>query len=827
MTAESPPAGPFAGLRIVEIAHSVAGPYCTKLLADFGADVVKVEPPSGDTSRALGASPETSPLFLYCNTSKRSVVADLETEEGRELVARLLARADAVVTDRTPEDLGLTDLAQAHLGDPHALDHLLVTCITPYGLTGPRSQVPGGELTLGHGGGLFSMLPIRCRDTERAPVMLGGYQVSYQGALVAALATASILLQRRHDAPAGGLVDVSLQDVMVSLMAPMVAGVRYHESSWCRVPDRPPAMGRLQTKGGGYIILNAFDDHHFALFRELMGNPDWCAGDEWLDMTYRVHHLFEFATRVDEWALTQDRDDLYHRAAGVGIPCGPIYSADDVMSYAQYEARDYFVEVDHPGTGVLRYPGWPYRMGASRPTIGRHAPRLGEHEEEVRTELDKEGATRGSGGDRNRREPTAEDERDPAGRDGGANRSTLPLDGIRVLELTWVWAGPYAGVLLSMLGAEVIKVEGPKRLDLTRRSVLWPRHEEQPFSIGPEEGMAYNTMNLGKRSVTLDLTQEEGRELARRLAASCDVVYDNMRPGALGKLGLGPEDLLALKPELVVASSSGRGHGGPESEYLGYAMVHQAVGGGAYISGYPDDHPTHSGGDVDLLNAITLAFSVVAALHHRKQTGEGQFIDYSQCEGVTSLIGEVLLDAQLTGNVAERMGNAHPRVAPHSVYRTWGVDRWIALEVHTDDDFRTLCEVMEQPSLAEDPRFATNAARKEHEAALDQTIEAWTRERDRDFLARTLNGAGLVAAPVRDAKDLYADSHLRERGSFATVEHPQLGELVLPGAPFQLRGHDLTPRHAPLLGEHNDLVLGALGVSAAELEDLRSRGVIT
>ena len=799
--------GPFAGFRVIELAEDVAGPYCGKLLADLGADVIKVEPPVGDRSRratggdpAKTLDPEGSPLFLYCNTSKRGMVLDLGDDGDRETFAALLGDAAVLITDRQPS--------------VEAPDDLIVAAVTPYGLAGPRAAAPAGELTLTHGGGLVNQMPVRSRDVDRAPVTLGGHQAGYHAGLVAALAVASMLYGRRRGGD-GARVDVSIQDVMVSMVAPLLASARYHETTWSRVPDRPPAMGRLRTSDG-YVILNAFDDHHFVLFRELMGNPSWCAGDEWKDMAYRSHHLMEIAPQVDAWALEQRRDDLYHRAARLGIPVGPIHDAADVMAYEQYAARDYFTLVDHPSTGPKRYAGWPYRMGASKPRVSCPAPLLDEHAAEIRSELN--GNAAGA-----RTSITSSGDETAAAATGPA----LPLEGIRVAEFAWVWAGPYAGVLLSTLGAEVIKVEGPKRLDLTRRSVVWPRAEEAPLKIGPDAGMAFNTMNLNKRSLALDLSQPEGRELALRLASECDVIYDNMRPGAMVKLGLDYENLREANPELIVASSSGRGHGGPETEYLGYAMVHQGVAGGAYISGYPDDHPTHSGGDVDLMNAITLAFSIVAALHHRERSGEGQFIDYSQCEGVSSILGEVLLEYEMTGKIPERAGNAHRSSAPHSVYRCWGIDRWLAIEVHSDEEFGRLAATMGRSELAEDPLFATAATRKQNEAELDRIIGDWTRERDRDWLARELLGAGVAAAPSRDARDLYADSHLRARGSFATVEHPEWGDLELVGPPFRIGGRDLSPRRAPLLGEHTDAILGGLlGFSEEELADYRRRGVI-
>ena len=406
-------------------------------------------------------------------------------------------------------------------------------------------------------------------------------------------------------------------------------------------------------------------------------------------------------------------------------------------------------------------------------------------------------------------------------------RPSLPLHGVRVLEFCWVMAGPYGTMLLARLGAEVIKVEGHNRTDLLRRSVVWPLPEPAPQRVGLNQGMSFNSMNLNKKSVTLDLTKPEGVDLAKRLAAVSDVVVDNMRPGAMAKTGLDYETLRRVRHDLIVASSSSRGWGGPETDYLGYAFVHDGIGGRAYVTGYPDDHPTHGTADVDLMNATTLAFSIVAALHHRAQTGEGQFIDYSQCEGVSSLIGELLLGYEMNGEIPERMGNAHPACAPHGVYRCWGVDRWLAVEVHSDEEFAALTRVLHRPELARDPRFADAASRKANELELDRIIEAWTRERDRDWMVEELCAAGVTAAPSRDARDLWADRHLRARGAYETVLHPEMGEREFVAPPWKISDCDVPAEYAPLLGEHNEYVFrDLLGLGDAELADLREKGVV-
>jgi benzylsuccinate CoA-transferase BbsF subunit len=332
---------------------------------------------------------------------------------------------------------------------------------------------------------------------------------------------------------------------------------------------------------------------------------------------------------------------------------------------------------------------------------------------------------------------------------------------------------------------------------------------------------------MNKKSVTIDMGSPEGLDLAKKMVSTADIIFDNMRPGALAKLGLGYDSASNLKEDIIVASSSGRGSVGPESQYLGYAMIHHAIGGNAYITGYPDEHPCHTTGDVDIMNATMLAYAILAAVHHRDRTGEGQFIDYSQTEAVSSLIGEVLLGYEMTGVNPERVGNQHHQYAPHNVYKAWGVNRWIAIEVHDDDQFKSLADAMGQPDLASDPKFATCEARKQNEQELDGIVEAWTSKRDRDRTTRLLISAGVAAAPSRDSRDLYADRHLQERGAFVKVDHPDLGELELISTPWKLDGLQVDAVRAPFLGEHSDEVIkDIVGLDDAGMKALRDSGIV-
>jgi benzylsuccinate CoA-transferase BbsF subunit len=402
-----------------------------------------------------------------------------------------------------------------------------------------------------------------------------------------------------------------------------------------------------------------------------------------------------------------------------------------------------------------------------------------------------------------------------------------PLRGVRLLDFTWVWAGPYATMLLAQLGAEVIKIESRGRMDIMRRSIVWPLFEPAPLEIPPNQGANFGAINMNKLAVALNLDRPEGVALVKRLVAISDVVFENMRPGTMENMGLGYDQLRRVNPKLIMLSSSARGATGPESQYAGYATVHHAVGGASQITGYPDGPPSTTFGDVDLVNATAAAFAVIAALHHRAATGEGQFIDYSQCEGVSSLIGEVLLDYEMNGRSQGRRGNADELMAPHNVYPAWGVDRWVAIAVETDDEFAALTRVIGQPELAADPRFADAASRKRNEAELDEIISSWTRLRDRDFIANMLTQAGIAAAPSRDANDLFHDPHLQARGAFVEVDHPEVGPRRYVGPPWVMSDPGVEPRRAPLLGEHNDYVFRQiLGLSEEELTALERDGVV-
>lgn len=400
---------------------------------------------------------------------------------------------------------------------------------------------------------------------------------------------------------------------------------------------------------------------------------------------------------------------------------------------------------------------------------------------------------------------------------------TKLLEGVRILDFTWAWAGPYGTQLLAFMGAEVIKVESRRRLDHTRQRSLMGG----VIGGGPDDSPIFNDINLNKLSVTLNLSHPKGVALAKRLVRISDVVTQNMRPGVMEKLGLGYEDLKAIKPDIIMLSSSAVGGSGPERSYTGYAPTFAAMSGLAHISGHADGPPLPLSGSVDNRVATTSAFAVLAALYYRQRTGQGQHIDLSSTEAISALMGDILMDYVMNGRSQERMGNRDPIMAPHNCYPCRD-GRWVTIAVGSEEEWQALLRALGQPDWAADQRFADPYARWQNQDALDQLIAQWTSCYTPQEVTETLQRAGVAAMPVLDGPALAQDPHLRQRGFLVEVQHPTLGRKLVVAPPWHF---SQTPaqitRPAPLLGQHNDYVLKELlGLSDDEVAALVEEGAV-
>ncbi|MBI3954154.1 MAG: CoA transferase [Chloroflexi bacterium] len=397
-----------------------------------------------------------------------------------------------------------------------------------------------------------------------------------------------------------------------------------------------------------------------------------------------------------------------------------------------------------------------------------------------------------------------------------------PLAGYRVIDITYGWAGPICGALLADMGAEVIKIESNARLDTCR---FLP-----PFNgPGPNRGGQFNTYNRGKKSCTINLKAPPGIALARRLIASADVVVENFAPRVMPGLGLGYDVLRTLNPDLVMASLSGFGATGPYRDYVAFGLPLQAFLGLVHLTGYAGGPPVNVGTPIpDIVGGTTGALMIVAALRHRRRTGEGQFIDVSQCEAMGAFFAGPYLDYALNGREGQRRGNRDDAMAPHGVYRCADPEGWCAVAVAGDQEFAALCRVIGRPELVDDARFADQPSRWRHQDELEPIIEAWTRQRSKREVFLALQAAGVAAGPVHHIPDLLADPHLKQRGTFIQDSHPEIGPNPMLGPFWRLQS---TPgrveRPAPLLGEHNGYVFQELlGLAPEEQQRLEASQVL-
>ena len=393
----------------------------------------------------------------------------------------------------------------------------------------------------------------------------------------------------------------------------------------------------------------------------------------------------------------------------------------------------------------------------------------------------------------------------------------LPLEGIRVIDMTVVWAGPFGGALLGDLGAEVIKIDSTQRTDPNSRgqNVTIAQLRENGGNPAPDAkaynlSANFNSVGRNKLSVTMDLLRPEGREMFYRLATNSDVFIENNAPDVVHRLGISYDVLKQHNPGLIMASLPAFGTVGPYSHFRAYGANMEAVVGHTLLRLYPDTDATNATGVflADAAGGATGAFAVMAALYHRRKTGRGQFIDLSQAENVMHTLSQAVMDYSMNGRVQASYGNRHPYRAPQGVYRCAGDDAWLALSVGSDEEFSGLCGVLGRPALADDPRFAGLEARQANHDELDAIIEAWTIDRDHQDAFHTLQAAGVAASPVLNAAEVFADPHLKARDNWQQVTHPEAGTYWhlrspihhMSKTPLQIR------KHAALLGEDNEYV---------------------
>jgi len=808
---------PLSGIVVVDLSSGIPGGYCSKLLADGGAGVVKLEPPEGDSLRrwAIGrtlAPGEDGALWEFLGCSKQSVVVDPVSDEDLDAAERLIRSADLIVWSPGSRlaELPAWSPAEVSRRAPGAV----VAAITPFGLDGPWAGRPATDLTLqAWAGGIATR-----GSPDRAPVHCGGRPGEWLGGLFAAVGLLTAW-QRTVRTGVGEVLDVSLLEglVLTQSMYPVTTRTM-SEAVGLPVPDLwpgrsifIPAIERTSDGWVGFMVATATMWESFCV---MVGHPEWIEDERLYSYAGRATRRTELEEVIRGWTSQRTTGEVLETCSLLRVPAAPVGNGATVASFDHLVGRRFYVP--NPRSGVLQ-PDVPYTLGAGagrRPAEA--APRLGQHStDEPRPRPRPEGpATGGS--------------------------CPLPLEGIRVADFTAFWAGPIVGHHLAMFGADVIHVESPKRPDGIRSHTLRSVGDDRWWEWSP----MFHGPNSNKRGLTLDMDAERGRTLALGLIEQCDVMLENFSPRVMDHWGMGIDALRELRSDLIVVRMPAFGLSGPWRDRTGYAQNMEQVSGMAWMTGYADGPPIVPNGMCDPLSGTHAMLALLLALEHRRRTGEGMLVEVAMIGGALNVAAEQVLEHGAYGHLMVRDGNRHPSAAPQNLYRTADRDAtgrqdgWVAISVEDDDQWRALCRVVDDPPSPDpalaDPRLPVGARsavadRRAAHDEIDRWLGRWCAARSADEIVEAVWAAGVPAAKVVDPQLTDSLPQLRYRGFFEVVQHPLTGPTTLTGYPVRFSGgpQRLHRRPAPTLGEHTREILGELlGVGDAELDELERDQVI-
>jgi len=751
---------PLDGFRVVDLSTWIAGGYCSKLLADAGAEVTKVEPPSGDPLRrwsASGAAIEEGAdgaLFNFLHASTRT--ADLAS------LHDLLASAHAVVWSKGSE-LAPREILGAH-------PHLVVASITPFGLEGPWSEKAATEFTLQAWSG--AVVGLARGAPDRPPVFVAGQIGEWLTGVFAAIGT---LASARSGGTQGELVDVSMLEVLAMCLT--YYPVTFHDQLGRPMRKRrfvpTPGVGAARD---GLVGLGVGTGQQWLDFCAMVGHP------EWMDDPKLFLERTALAGTIDAWIAEQTVDDVLDLASAFRIPNAPIANGANVTSFQHFRERQTFTENARDGVVV---PGLPYRITSTPSADGaRPSPRT----------------------------------------------MSLPFEGLRVLDMTAYWAGPLVGHLLALLGAEVIHLESATRPDGARLVGGVPQTEDQFWERGP----IFAALNANKKSLTIDFGDQRGVDLVRRFVTTCDVVVENYTPRVLDQAGLDYESLRAVRPDLVMVRMPGFGLDGPWRESAAFAFVIEDASGLTWLTGHPDQLPLEPYCVGDPNAGLHALFGLQVALEHRDRTGEGSLVEAAMVDAALNVSAEQVIEHSAYGALLERAGNRGPTAAPQNLYQTAGVneygrdDCWVAIAVATDEQWVALRRALGDPEWAVDPELATMVGRRAAHDRVDAFLAEWCRARSPEEIIECLWDAGVPAGIVTQPHRQPELPQLEYRKFFEEMDHPVIGRSRYSTLPMKFsRGPAKRhARHAPLLGEHNAMLLGEIGLSASEIDALEADGII-
>ena len=798
--------------RVLDLTNE-RGHFAGFILAMLGADVVAVEPPGGSSARRIAPlAPNGKSLnYLAFNRGKRSITLDLVTPTGRDALLSLAACADVLIESGSPGEMAALGLGPEDLAAVNP--RLVAVSISPFGQTGPKANWHATDLTVWAASGPLALTG----DSDRAPLALSVPQAFLHGGAQGASAALMGLAERTHSG-LGQHVDISTQAVAMQATQSSVL------NSFARAPLARRCGGGMQ---GGEIFLRfvypAADGHvsitHVfgaavgPVTRRLMEmvydgggcdeatrDKDWIAyGMQLSDGSEPLSELQRIQETVAEFTAAHTKAELFEEAQKRRLLLAPVLSPSEVLASEQLASRDYWDVV-----GQLRHPGpWAKMSAVPLRRLGP-APELGQHNAVVpadwtRSQTDSAGPISANAS--------------PAG--GGARVAGKPLAGLKVVDFMWAVAGPTLSRVLADAGATVVRVESSTKIDAARAF--------QPFfddEAGVENSALFNNMNAGKLGLTLNLNRPDARSVALDLCGWADVVCEAYSPKAMRAWDLDYEHIRATNPGVVMLSSCLFGQSGPLAQFAGYGNLAAALTGFYGLVGWPDRDPVGPYGAYTDYSSPHLALAtLLAALEHRRRTGEGQYVDFSQAEASIHFLSPVLLATQADPAAAlTPQGNQHPQFCPHGVFSAAGEDQWVAIVAQDQQAWGALAALVGRADLAALTLTERQARRQDIEAG----VEAWSRGRAVAEVVQLCQAAGVASHGVQNSPELAVDPQLIERGHWVNVPHSLHGETVVEASRFRLSRTPIGPsRGAPMLGEHLFEVLSEiLGYSEETIAEL-------
>ena len=768
------------GLHVIEISANGAAAMAAKHFADWSASVTIIEPLQGTPLRREPPYYERdgerrSATWQWLSRGKTAVRA--APEEAR----RLCARTDVLLIEsECTRDVLALEPAEVR---PQLEGETSVVLISPFATDGPYAHYAATDLGVNALGGWMSVMG----SPDQAPLSAGRNLIA-RVAGVYAFVAALIGLRHVRQGRAPQFVDLSAQAVAASMVsAPWLiksmAGYDYERTgnAW--------PLGAMEC-ADGFVGVPPLTAMHWELLCGLMGIEDVLEQPKGREPAYRARHSAELYERVKPWLRERTRRQVFEEAQAWRLPAAPVETVAERLDCPQLAARGFWQTARIEGRDV-KVPRPPFSIEGLEPVERAPLREVSSVEIEASRHDRREGA--------------------PA----------LPFGGLHVLDLTTFWSGPSATSLLGALGADVIKVESIQRPDSYRYQIVHMGRERW-WEWSP----IWNDCNTNKRGITLDLASPKGKELFERLAAHADVVTSNFSNRVMPNLGLTNGRLIEINPRVIVVTMPGYGPGGPWENYVGYAIAFELMACSS-MTGYADGPPMYAGGFCDPLVGMHVVAALELALRQREETGRGMQVEVPQCEVLDAMFAPEQIAVQLGAPEPVRRGNKHDWMAPHDAYRVAGDDAWITIACASDGEFAALCSALGLPALARDERFASIAARKANEAALDGVIAQAVADRDGVELERTLQSAGVKACRVVKGYRLKDDPGLRHIGLFEMLQRDITGQHPYKRWPFSFSGidtsHKLSP---PLLGQHSEEVLTSLlGLSREELAQLGAERV--